>query len=222
MRRFLLASVFALAIPIGAHADVIETPTGGSTGDLVTFQSLSGSTAVGSFNGQHTGIVDFIDLSGNAGFTGSANGNDIKIQNTSDLSVQVFNTAGTTVLDTSTQIFSLKGTGNITAFISANDKFGNPEAVKTFSLGAIDPNAQSFFTFSAINGESMSKMVLLDTTSGGNITDYEHYRIDVAAPAISGAPGPTMGGGLPGLAFAAIGMLVLNRQRQKRNQGLAV
>jgi len=39
-----------------------------------------------------------------------------------------------------------------------------------------------------------------------------HYRIDVAAA----VPGPAVGTGLPGLAFAALGMLWLGRNRQGR------
>jgi hypothetical protein len=143
------------------------------TGDNVIFDSLSGNVAVGSFNGQHTGFVDFTDLSGNANFTGAANGNDIKISNTSDLQIVVFGTDKTTVLGTSTDVFSLKGTGAVSASVVATD------GTFTFNLGAIDPSAQSGFTFTAINGEAISKITLLDT--GGVISNFEHYRIDVAA-----------------------------------------
>jgi len=213
MKRLLFASAALACIwATGqAKADVILDFNGSGTGDNVVFQSFSGSTAIGSFNGQHSGIVDFIDLSGNIAFTGAASGNDIKIANTSDLFVQVFNTAGTMVLPTQTQVFSLKGDGSVTAFIQADDAFGNPEAIKTFTLGAIDPNAQSFFTFTAVNGEVMTAMTLLD--SGGNIADYEHYRIDVAAP----VPGPIVGAGLPGLLFAAMGLWGFQRRRRVRN-----
>jgi hypothetical protein len=87
------------------------------------------------------------------------------------------------------------------------------EAVQTFDLGTIDPNAQSGFTFQAINGEVMTRMVLVD--SGGNIADYEHYRIDVAAAAV---PGPIVGAGLPGLVAAAMGLFGMNFWRRKRRE----
>ena len=77
----------------------------------------------------------------------------------------------------------------------------------TFDLGAIDPNAQSGFTLTAINGEVMTAMTLLDV--GGTITDFEHNRIDVAAVA---TPLPAtvwlFGGGLGGL-----GLLMRRRKR---------
>jgi hypothetical protein len=179
-KKLLLSCAITALLGASASADVVlETKLSG-TGDNVIFQSLNGSTAVGSFNGQHTGLVDFIDLSGNANFIGAANGNDIKIANTSNLFVQVFDSTGTTVQPTSTQVFSLKGTGDVTAFIQASLN-GVPEAIKSFDLGVIDPNAQSGFTFTAINGEVMTSMRLFD--SGGNIADYEHYRIDIAPTA---------------------------------------
>jgi hypothetical protein len=147
------------------------------------------------------GLVDFTDLSLNGSFTGAANGNDIKISNTSNLFVQVFDNTGTMVLPTFTQVFSLKGTGDVTAFVQATD------GLFTFDLGVIDPNAQSGFTFTATNGEVMTSLRLFDT--GGVISDYEHYRIDVAA-----VPGPIAGAGLPGLF--ALGMAWLARRRINR------
>jgi len=210
MKKLLLATTMLAWTMLPAKADVILNFNGSGTGDNVVFDSFSGSTAIGSFNGQHSGIVDFIDLSGNAQFTGAASGNDIKIANTSDLFVQVFDSTGTFVLPTQTQVFSLKGDGSITAFIQADDSFGNPEALKTFTLGPIDPNAQSFFTFTAVNGEVMTSMTLLD--SGGNIADYEHYRIDVASP----VPGPIVGAGIPGIVAGALSLLALARRRNRK------
>lgn len=214
MRRLLLmttAAVLFAAAPV--KADVLLDPHLSGTGDNVIFDSLTGGLAVGSFNGTHTGFVNFTDLSGNPLFTGAANGNDIKISNTTNLSVQVFDTM-LNVLPTQTQVFSLKGTGDVTAFISANDKFGNPETIKVFDLGMIDPNAQSGFTFTAINGEVMTLLRLLDT--GGQINDYEHYRIDVASP-LAAVPVPAVGTGLPGILA---GMLFLFRWMRRRRDGL--
>jgi hypothetical protein len=177
----------------------------------VVFESLLGNLAVGRFNGQHQGLVDFTDLSGNALFTGAANGNDIKIANTSDLQVQVFANNGTTVLPTATDVFSLKGTGDVTAFVTANEANGTTKLF-TFDLGVIDPNAQSGFTLSAINGETINKFALVDV--GGVISDFEHYRIDVAASVA--VPGPIVGAGLPGLVAACCGLLGFNRFRRRR------
>jgi hypothetical protein len=218
MRKILLASVFALAIPIGAHADVMISDMLSGTGDNVTFQSLNGNLAIGSFNGQNQGLVDFSCLAGCTGFVGAANGNDIKIQNTTDLKVQVFNSAGTTVLPTATDVFSLKGTGDVHAVVTANEVGGGTK-VFTFDLGNIDPNAQSGFTLTAINGETISQFAVVDTTVGGNITDFEHYRIDVAASAV---PGPVVGAGLPGLVASLMTLLGLNVSRRRRAGGLAV
>jgi len=108
------------------------------------------------------------------------------------------------VLPTSTQVFSLKGTGDVTAFVQATD------GTFVFDLGVIDPSAQSGFTLTAFNGETMTALTLFDNT--GVITDYEHYRIDVAS-----VPGPIVGAGLPGLISALFGMIGLNRYRKRRN-----
>lgn len=202
MRKLLLSTVAALALAGSAQANVILDPHLSGTGDNVVFDSISGSIAVGKFNGKHTGIVDFTDLSGNSGFTGASDGNDIKISNTSDLNIQVFTGVGGSVLDTLTQVFSLKGTGDVHATVTATD------GVFKFDLGKIKPTAQSGFTFKAIDGESMSNLVLLDI--GGTITDYEHYRIDVA--------GTTAATPLPaaGLMFAPAfaGMWWASRRRK--------
>jgi hypothetical protein len=203
MKKLLLASVFALGLATTqASADVILDRHLSGTGDNVVFDSISGNVAFGSFNGQHTGFAQFTDLSGNSSFTGASNGNDIKISNTSDLQIVVFATDKTTVLGTATDVFSLVGTGDVTATVVATD------GTFTFDLGVIN-GAQSGFTFTAINGEAISKITLNDV--GGVIQDFEHYRIDVAS-----VPGPVVGAGIPGLL--GLGMLVLARVRQKRYQ----
>jgi hypothetical protein len=202
----LAIALASVAFAPAAWADVILDPHLSGTGDNVVFDSISGNVAFGSFNGTHTGFAQFTDLSGNSSFTGAANGNDIKISNTSDLQIVVCSdkaNCGTTVLGTATDVFSLKGTGDVTATLVATD------GTFTFNLGVIDPSAQSGFTFSAINGEVISKITLVD--AGGVITDYEHYRIDVAA-----VPGPVVGAGIPGLL--GLMMLGLARLRQKRNE----
>jgi len=211
MKRFLLATAaIAMFLPGLARADVILTDSLSGTGDNVVFDSVLGNLVKGTFNGQHTGFVDFTDLSGNAGFTGAANGNDIKISDTSDMKVQVFNTDGTAT-GTTDQVFSLKGTGDVIASMFAVAADGTVEAAQIFDLGPISPNAQSGFTFKTINGEVMASMVLLD--NGGVISDYEHYRIDVAALPVVGAPGPTVASGLPGIVMVALGGLLWWRRR---------
>jgi hypothetical protein len=194
----------------GANADVFLQNMLSGTGDNVTFDSFSGSLAIGSFNGQHTGLVDFTDLSHNSLFVGAANGNDIKISNTSDLSIVVKNSTNTTVQDTLTQVFSLKGSGDVTATVVA-DEVGGGTKLFTFDLGALSANAQSGFTLTAINGETMASLTLFD--SGGTITDYEHYRIDVAGPLVSATPLPAA---LP-LFAGGLGLLGWLRRRQTSN-----
>lgn len=203
MKKFLLASAFALGLATTpASADVMVADMLSGTGDNVVFDSFNGTNqAVGSFNGTHSGFVTFTDLSNTVGFIGSANGNDIKIANTSDLLVQVLATDMTTPLSTSTDVFSLKGGGDVTLLVNATD------GLFTFDLGLISPTAQSGFTLTAINGEVINNFTLLD--NGGVISDFEHYRVDVAA-----VPGPVAGAGLPGLF--AFGMLMLSRLRKRR------
>jgi hypothetical protein len=188
-------AIFGFGFTGMAQADVLLSPMQSGTGDNVTFQSFTGSLAIGSFNGPHTGLVDFTDLSGNSLFTGAANGNDIKISNTNNLQIEVFDSTNTIQQGTSTQVFSLKGTGDVFATVQATD------GTFHFDLGMIDPNAQSGFTLTAINGESMGLLTLLDI--GGTISDYEHYRIDVAGPFVAATPIPgsvwLMVGGLAGL-----------------------
>jgi hypothetical protein len=212
MRKLLLATTALLALAGAARADVVLTDKLSGTGDNVIFDSINGGLAVGTFNGQHQGFVDFTDLSGNPLFTGAQNGNDIKISNTNDLQVQVFNT-DSTPLGTTTQVFSLKGTGDVIASMFAVDQFGNPEAAQVFDLGTIDPNAQSGFTFTTINGEVMTRMVLLDI--GGMINDYEHYRID-AAPIPTAAVPELSTWAMMLLGFASVGLFGLRRREPFR------
>jgi hypothetical protein len=196
-----LAALALLVVP--AQADVILDPHLSGTGDNVIFDSVSGNIAVGHLNGQHVDVVDFTNL-GNTIFSGAANGNDIKITNTNDLKVQVFDPTNTFVVGTFTQVFSLKGDGHVFLSVIATDGTFN------FDLGTISPSAQSGFTLSAINGEVMTSMTLLDV--GGTITDFEHYRIDVAPLAV---PGPVAGAGIPGL-IAACGVIAFAKRRRRQ------
>jgi len=214
MKRVLLAATaLALIAFTGyAKADVIIDDKGGSTGDLVTFDSVTAGVQVtGTFNGQHTGDVLFKCLTTCAGFTGAADGNDIKINNFGSMNVQVFDSTGTTVQPTATDIFSITGTGDVTVGVVANES-GGGTATFTFDLlslfGPLGPG-QNFFTLTAINGETINNFTIGD--SGGVITDFEHYRVDVAAP----VPGPIVGAGIPGL-LGALGLYGLNWRRRRK------
>jgi hypothetical protein len=201
MKRLLLAAAMLGALALPAKADVILDTNLSGTGDNVVFNSFSGNLVTGSFNGQHSGFVHFTDLSGNANFSGAANGNDIKIVNTSDLSIVVFGTDNTTVLPTSTDVFSVVGTGTLTIKATATDGL--------FTFTEVLGSGQNGFTLTATNGEVITGFEVIDT--GGVITDFEHYRVDVA-----NVPGPIVGAGLPGLLAACCGMFGLNRYRRKR------
>src|SRR5262252_3225755 len=209
MKNLLLATAAALAIGLAvppANADVVIDNKLSGTGDNVIFDSSTpGSQVVGSFNGQHQGLVDFTCLGGCTNFVGAQNGNDIKItaDGLTNLSVQVFDTTGLNVLATATDVFSITGTGNVFVGVTANEPGGGTSLI-TFDLTSLfGPlgNGQNGFTLTAINGETIDHFTLLD--SGGTITDFEHYRIDVAASAV---PEPTTWAmmllGFVGLAYA--------------------
>src|SRR5262252_9784517 len=202
LKRLILATALGM-IPAAAMADVVIADKLSGTGDNVIFDSaVPGSLVVGSFNGQNQGLVDFTCLGGCTNFTGAQNGNDIKItaDGLTNLSVQVFDTTGLNVLPTATDVFSITGTGHVFVGVTANEPGGGTQ-LTTFDLVSLfGPlgNGQNGFTLTAINGETINKFTLLDT--GGTITDFEHYRIDVAAP----VPGPVVGAGLPGLLGVAL------------------
>jgi hypothetical protein len=215
MKRVLLAaaaiSTIALWGMASAKADVIIDNSLSGTGDNVVFQSSTPNLVIGSFNGQHQGLVDFSCLAGCTNFVGAQSGNDLKItaDGLTNLSIQVFNSTGTSVLPTATDVFSITGTGDVFVGVTANEPGGGTKLI-TFDLttlfGPLGPG-QNGFTLTAINGETIDKFTLLDV--GGTITDFEHYRIDVAA-----VPGPVVGAGLPGLF--GLGMLWLARRRQNK------
>jgi len=218
MKKLLLMATAILATASVARADVVIDNKLSGTGDNVIFDSTTpGSLVVGSFNGQHQGLVDFTCLGGCTNFVGAQNGNDIKItaDGLTNLSVQVFNSLGTSVLDTATDVFSITGTGHVFVGVTADEPGGGTQQF-TFDLfsmfGALGPG-QNGFTLTAINGETINKFTLLDV--GGTITDFEHYRVDVAAAAV---PGPIVGAGLPGIVASLLGLVGLARRR--RNQRL--
>jgi hypothetical protein len=217
MKKLLIATAALLATAGLARADVIVQNNLSGTGDNVIFNSINGDLALATLNSpNHLDVVRFQDLTGSTTFGASANGNDIKIVGTQNLFIQVFDPTNITVVGTTTQVFSITGTGDVTAFVQANDQFGNAEALQVFDLttlfGALGPG-QNGFTFNAINGETMTSLRLLDVN--GTITDFEHYRIDVALA----VPGPVVGAGIPGLLAAAFGLFMLNRYRRNKRDG---
>jgi hypothetical protein len=211
------ATALTLALALPVQADVVVKDNLSGTGDNVVFNSLSGDLATALLNGQHTGTVEFRDLTGSTTFTAAANGNDIKIEGSQNLFIQVFDT-NHDLVGTTTQVFSVTGTGDLFAFVQANDANGNPEAIQAFDLtalfGALKPG-QNGFTFNAINGEVMTSLRLLDV--GGTITDFEHYRIDVAPLAAVPIPAPI-------LLFASglFGLGILKRYSARKRVGLDV
>jgi hypothetical protein len=214
MRNVLLASAAALMLlPMSAKADIVLDTKLSGTGDNVVFDSVNvtGRTALGHLNdpNAHQEIVRFGAL--DFGTFGAAdNGNDIKITGTNDLEIRVFDKTNTFVVGTTEQVFSLTGDGTVKLFVQANDKFGNAEALKTFTLDPLG-NGQNGFTLTALNGEVMTSLIIFDTN--GTITDFEHYRIDVAPTAA--VPGPIAGAGIPGLIAGGLFMLGLARRRKK-------
>jgi hypothetical protein len=184
MRRLLLATtaLLALAAATPAAADIIlETKLSG-TGDNVVFTGITADLALARLNGQHNEVVRFRDLTGSTTFTAagtnSSNGNDIKIAGSNNLFIQVFDAANQNLIGTTTEVFSLNGTGNLSIFVQATDANGNAEAIKTFTGYTLDPNKPSNFTLSAINGEVITSVRLLDLQGG--ISAFEHFRIDTA------------------------------------------
>ena len=219
MKKLTLAAVLlagtAFAI-MPAQADVIVDNKLSGTGDNVIFNSVTpGSLVVGSFNGQHQGLADFTCLGGCTNYTGAQSGNDLKItaDGLTNLSVQVFNSAHTAVLPTSTDVFSITGTGHVFVAATANEPGGGTQVINfdLFSLfGALGPG-QNGFTLTAVNGETINKFTLLDV--GGTITAFDHYRIDVATP--RPVPGPVVGAGIPGIQVACAALWGLAKRRRQ-------
>lgn len=215
MKKLLMTTAAVLCFSGAAQADVIIQDKLSGTGDNVVFNAQSGPLIIGSFNGQHQGLVDFTCLGGCTNFVGATNGNDIKItaDGLTNLQVQVFDNTGLNVQDTATDVFSITGTGNVFVGVTADEPGGGTKQF-TFDLTSLfGPlgNGQNGFTLTAINGETINKFTLLDV--GGTITDFEHYRIDVAPAPV---PVPLVGAGLPGIAAGLLGMLGLHRSRRRR------
>ena len=198
-KLLLLTTAVAMLAAVPAKADVVLEFKLSGTGDNVIADTVGTNSALGHLNGQHLDVVRYTGLSN--GFTGASNGNDIKIDNTVGINVQVFDPFNIFVIGTTTQVFSLKGTGDVGLIVQATDANNNAETF-TFDLGTIDPHAQSGFTLTATNGEVMTALALLDV--GGTIAEFEHNRIDVAALLVA-TPLPSavwlFGGALGGMGL---------------------
>jgi len=219
MRKLLALATTAvlLAMAAPAKADIIIDTTGqGGTGNNVIFSSIANSSLIlGRLNGQNNEFVRFRDLSGNGAFSGAANGNDIKIVNTSDLDITVFDSNNLIQLGVTRDIFSIKGTGTMFFHVTALEADGT---FQTFNFGGYTlGSGQNGFDFQAINGERIWDMDLVNI--GGTISDFEHFRIDVAP--FAAVPGPIAGAGLPGLIAACFMLFGLNKRRRQRQIGLA-
>jgi hypothetical protein len=188
--RVLAAAMLLASSP--AMADVIVLDQLSGTGDNVVSDASSTNSALGHLNGQHLDVVRYTNLA--TGFTFAAAGNDIKIGNTGTLTDQVFDPTNTFLVGTTTEVFSLSGTGDVKLAVNATDGTFN------FDLGTIN-NSQSGFTVNAINGEVINSLTLTDST--GSIFSFEHNRIETAASAV---PEPATWGmmllGFVGLTFA--------------------
>jgi len=224
MKRLLLMSTALLALSaVSAKADIVLDTTGqGGTGNNVIFSSIASSQLIlGKLNGQNDEVVRFFDVSASQGFSGSANGNDIKIVNTRDLDITVFNSTNTTQLGVTRDIFSLKGDGEVFFRVTALEADGT---FKTFNYtnlagggaglggGGYDlGNGQSGFDFKAINGESIWDLDLF-VSAGGHITDFEHFRIDVA-PSVAAVPEASTWAMMI-LGFFGVGGLAMAKRRR--------
>jgi hypothetical protein len=215
MKKYLLAAITSLALASGAQATILLDTTGqGGTGINVIFSSIFDNRLIlGKLNGQHDEVVRFRDLTPtqdpNNPFVGAANGNDIKIFNTADLDITVFDSTNLVQLLTTRDVFSIKGSGTLFLRATALETDGT---FKDFNFSNVLGNGQNGFDLTAIDGERIWDIDL--RVVGGTITDFEHFRIDVAPTAA--VPGPIAGAGIPGL-IAACGMLFgLHRRRRNR------
>jgi hypothetical protein len=221
MRRYLGAAVLAASFfVLPAQATILLDETGiGGTGNNVVFTNIANSGLIlGRLNGQNDEVVRFLDRSafnpdgGILGglFSGAANGNDIKIVNTSELDITVFDRTNLTQITTTRDIFSIKGSGTLLIRATALEADGS---FKDFLFSSILTNGQNGFDLRAIDGERIWDVDF--RVVGGSITDFEHFRIDVA-PNVTAVPIPAVGAGLPGLVAGMFGLVALQRRRKAR------
>ena len=215
MRRLLLSLTALAALTLPAQADIVLDTTGlGGTGNNVIFSSIFDSRLIlGRLNGQNNEVVRFRDLTPTQDplnpFTGSANGNDIKIFNTVDLDINVFDSTNLTQLGVTRDVFSIKGDGTLFIRVTALEADGT---FKDFNFSQALTNGQNGFDFQAINGEKIWDVDL--RVVGGRITDFEHFRIDVT-PNVGAVPEPATWAMMI-LGFCGVGFMAYRRKNQFR------
>ena len=177
MRKLLLSVTALLALSGAAQADIVLDTKGlGSTGNVVTSTTVvNGSLILGHLNGQNNETVRFRDLSGNGSFASATSGNDIKIINTRDLDITLFDSTNTVQLGTTRDIFSLNGSGSVFIRVDAVKADGTAETFNfgsltdaDFQLSASKPHG---FDFKALNGEVITDIDIFLVGVGSNITD---------------------------------------------------
>jgi hypothetical protein len=223
MRKLLFATAALLALSGAAKADVIIDTRGlGGTGTNVVFNSFDPTLGLvlGTLNGQNNEIVRFQDRSFDPLFSGTAGGggNAIKLFNTRDLDIQVFDATNTIQLGTTRDVFSLKGTGSLFINVTTQELDGT---FKTTLFGSLtdaayqlSTSAQSGFDLQAINGEIISDVdVYVVGGLGTRITDFEHFRIDVT-PLANAVPEPATWAMMI-IGFFGIGGLAMAKRRRE-------
>src|SRR5580765_2824951 len=160
MKKILLVATILGALASGAQATILLDETGiGGTGNNVIFSSVANSGLIlGRLNGQNNEVVRFLDRSAFnpdggilAGlFSGAANGNDIKIVNTSELDITVFDSTNLTQITTTRDIFSIKGSGTLLIRATALEADGS---FQDFLFSSVLSNGQNGFDLQAIDGE---------------------------------------------------------------------
>jgi len=228
MRKLLLATTALIVLAAApVKADVFLNTTGiPGTGNNVVFTGIDPTNSrliLGHLNGQNNEVVRFFDVSATTGFTGAANGQDIKIVNTRDLDITVFDATNTVQLGTTRDIFSLKGTGEVFFRVSAVDANGNTETFNFTNLaggiaglggGGYDlgnGNQQNGFDFSVANGEVITDIDLF-LGATGMINDFEHFRIDASPiPQVAAVPEASTWAMLI-LGFAGMGLMGMRKK----------
>jgi opacity protein-like surface antigen len=189
VKKILMATaLLALALATPASANIVLENKLSGTGDNVVLNSVVGDLALAQLNGQHQEFVRFRDLTGSTSFSAQSTGNDIKLAGSNNIFIQVFDAANQNVVGTTTEVFSLNGTGNAQLFVQAVDRFGVEEDLKFFNLGALTLTGANNFTLRAEDGEVMTS-VRITSLGEGSITAFEHFRIDVApVPQVAAVP----------------------------------
>jgi len=235
MRKLLLAATALLGLMAvtPASADILlDTKGQAGTGTNVVFNSFDAAnhTVLGRLNGQHDEIVRFVDLSNTAGFLGSGGGgNAIKIENTADLDISVYDSTNTTQLSVTRNAFSLVGDGSMFFIVKALETDGStqlffftglPGDVAGLGGGGYElKNGQNGFDFTTANGERILDidMYIRDCDSGtcvvgGKITDFEHFRLEIS-PQVAAVPEASTWAMMI-LGFAGIGFMAYRRKGQ--------